>query len=764
MALNLDQDCQEALELAKRALPPGGELDAGLLMRATYNSTILRHRFPALAPYLTPVAAAAQPSGARLSVHSTLQPVLQSLVSQKLVTPLMLLTALIESEAGRAHLARQGMGDRDFAALAANLRRNADRELASAGPEACSAWRSSEERQKAMEALSSYGRMLTFGDLPQRGAARMEGPLQSLVRTLSKMGRKNAIVVGFPGTGKSALIYELARRIVNGDEAIPPRLREMDIFELSPAFLRSGASMVGQYDERVKALIEILKANSKIILFVDEIHTLFKSGLHEKGPFSEANESFKTVLGKGEICCIGCTTIAEYRHYLEPDGAFARRFAVIRLEQPDRDTTIEILRARLPKLSGYYSPLAIPEELLARIVDLTDEYLPSRYQPDKSIQLLDEACAFCVTSRPPRAEVDEQALWQALEDTIGHSVAQPGNLTEESVFERLKAKVVGQDETLQAITRAFVSGLGSWSKKGSVRGVFLFCGPTGVGKTETANVLAQILGGGRDALLRVDCNTLQGSGNDPASVTYRLLGVPAGYIGYARGQGGVLSRIRDLPQAIVLFDELEKADPSIGKLLLQILDEGRVEDTDGNLLDFRRSFIIFTTNAGCRYSHHAPIGFDKEQQPSAAGPEVDLELQKSDLIEHGFGQEFLGRIRHTFAFKSLSSEAIRIVVLNQLKALRNAAELRGLELHWDDGVVEHMVSEWQPRFGVRHLTSILRNRITEQLGVAEAQGELKGVRKIRLALLVLDGAITRTLAPGIAVRRLEADVLVLSLA
>jgi ATP-dependent Clp protease ATP-binding subunit ClpC len=761
MALNLDADCQAALEVAKRAVPPGDELDIGILMRGLYHSTSLRQQFPSLGAHLEPLSSLPGNVGS-VPVHGKLKPVLQALAAQPgTITSASFLLALVESGTGQEYLRSKGVQSPDLKSLIADLKQSLRLE---APAELVSAWRASPERQKAMEALGTYGRMLTAGSPPHRGTVEMESALQSLVRTLSKMGRKNAVVVGYPGTGKSALIYELARRIVEGDVSIPQRLREMDIFELSPAFLRSGASMVGQYDERVKTLIELLKANPKIILFVDEIHSLFKSSMHERTPFSEANEAFKTVLGKGEICCIGCTTTAEYRHYLEPDGAFARRFGLIRLEPPDRDSTIRILRARLGRLRSYYSSLTIPEEILPRVVDLTDEYLSSRFQPDKSIQLLDEACAFCVTARPAREEVTEEALWQALEDTIGHSVTRPEGLTEEKILEGLRAKILGQDEALAGIARAFVTGLGGWSKSGAPRGVFLFCGPTGVGKTETATVLARLLGGGRDALLRVDCNTLQGSGHDPGSITNRLLGVPPGYLGYARGQGGVLSRIRDLPQAIVLFDEIEKADPAVGKLLLQILDEGRVEDTDGNLLDFRRSFVVFTTNAGCVYTRRQSIGFDSAGEAPSNQPEVDLETLKADLRAHGFGEEFLGRIRHSFVFHSLSPGAIRQVLRSQLERLQDTAELRGYTFRWEDDVLEHLASQWQPRFGVRHLTSILRNRVSEQLGVAEAQGELRGVVEIRLTLMKLDEAGPGGLPPGLASRHREGDTLVLSLA
>ncbi len=486
--------------------------------------------------------------------------------------------------------------------------------------------------------------------------------------------------------------------------------------------------------------------------------------MHARGPFTEANEAFKSALGHGDITCIGCTTTAEYRHYIEPDGALARRFSVIRLDPPSPEATVRILTARRPKMEEYYDGMRISGEIIERTVDLTEEYLPSRFQPDKSIQLLDEACAHCTMMEPPAEEVPEDALWQALEDVIGHSVVRGERLTEEDLLEQLRAKIVGQDEVLRPIARAFVSGLGGWaSKRSSPRGVFFFGGPTGVGKTETALLLSKVLGGGREALVRVDCNTLHGTFGDPAPMVSILLGVPPGYVGHVEGKGGVLSRIRDHPESIVLFDEIEKAHPALGKILLQIIDDGRVEDRDGNLLDFRRSFIVFTTNAGCIYDRQRQIGFEGTEEGPIPSPRADLEALRSEIRAMGLGEEFLGRIGHFFLFKGLETGSIYDIVQMQLDRVREVAEERGYELEWDEKIVGYLASQWQPRFGVRHLTSILRNRIIEQLSVADAQGELTGVGKIRLQILKTDGGDGRDLT-GLATREREGDTLVINLA
>jgi ATP-dependent Clp protease ATP-binding subunit ClpA len=260
----------------------------------------------------------------------------------------------------------------------------------------------------------------------------------------------------------------------------------------------------------------------------------------------------------------------------------------------------------------------------------------------------------------------------------------------------------------------------------------------------------------------VDCNTLQGSGRDSGPALHILLGVPPGYVGYVRGKGGVLSRIRDNPESIVLFDEIEKADPGVGKLLLQIIDDGRCEDNDGNLLDFRRSFIVFTTNAGAVYDQRQTIGFEKDAGPTE--PTTDLDALKNQIRAMGLGEEFLGRIHHFFIFHGLQSDSVEVILRNQLERLGGTAEERGFSFEWDEPVVDHLVSQWQPRLGVRHLISILRNRVVEQLSVADAQKELEGVQTIRLELLAADEREGLKDLVGLARRTRTNGTLVISLA
>lgn len=742
MPLQFDAESAAARDYAKRCVPEGGKLSISLLLRSLYHTTDLKEQIPELGRFLERPTEFGDETPGPIPLSQELVRPISSLAEEANgpVTPEDLFLKLLWSPAGMNFASQEGVPDQVLNSALAVLRGERP-DVPVASPDHATkgeasgrfGWRATMAREEALQDLNAFGRMLTEGTPPKEAFIGMDDEIQAVFRALVKRKQRSALVIGLPGTGKTALVREVARRLLVGDPSVPRRLRDYDIFELSTTFLRAGTSLVGQYEERISKLLGTLEKSPKIILFVDEVHAFLKSGMHETGNFTEATEAFKQALAEGSISLIGATTTAEYRHYLAPDAAWVQRFSLIKLNPPNPEETLAIIEGRLPEIETFYD-VDIPEAILPRIVDLTEEYLPTRAQPRKSIQFLDEACAYCVTRKPPLTEVTETALWEALEDTIGHAVMKEETLTEEGLFERLSAKIIGQDEALRGISRAFVSGLGGWTvDRESPRGVFFFGGPTGVGKTATALLLAEELGAGREAVVRVDCNMLQGSGADSGPALHVLLGPPPGYIGYVRGKGGVLSRIREFPESIVLFDEIEKADPGVGEVLLQILDSGRCEDNDGNLLDFRRSFIIFTSNAGVRYEVEKHHGFQK--QAALGRPTVDPERVKDRIRKMGLGEEFLGRISHYFMFRGLGEEAVSEILLDQMEELRDTAEVRGYELIWEPEVLPHLANQWQPRFGVRHLVSILRNRIVEHLSVADAQGELDGITRIKLRVV-----------------------------
>jgi len=731
--VSLDSACLHAVERAKAATPEGEPLLCERLMAALYELEEIRGRYPGLEEKLPPLEAIRDAKTIKIPVSEELRPILtEALRSTTAMGPLALWERLCATPTGLALLGGCP----------------AENDETRSG-----SWRTSSERREAVRALSSFGRFLTEMDLSKRRLSGREKEMSALVRTLSKMKRRNVLLVGAPGTGKSAMVYYLARRIQERDASLPEHLRDCDIFELSTSFLRAGASMVGQYEERVKALLTVLKEYPKIILFIDEVHAFFQSGMHYHGPFSDANEAFKAELGRGEICVIGCTTLNEYRHYIVPDGALERRFTVITLQPPSREETLDVLRVKRPMYEKYHG-VTIPEEILPKVVELTDDYLLQRYQPDKSIQLLDTACAFARTSQPPSAQVDEAHLIQALEEISGHRYSVCRTIGEDDVRQTLSQRILGQDAVLRELARAFVSGLGRFRKRSATRGVFLFAGPTGTGKTMTAVELSKILG--ERCLLRVDCNTLGGSVHDPGPAINRLLGVDKGYVGYARGEGGLLSKVQDMPEGVVLFDEIEKAPPGVFNILLQMLDEGKVQDTDGNILDFRRSFIVFTTNAGCTYDgERRPTGFGAEMTAGRRAIKLTKESVFEGLRRRGCPEEFLGRFTHVFLFEPLDDKIGKDILRQGLEELTHLVERYGFQLEVDNTVVDHVLRLWNPRFGARHALTILKNRVIEHLGVADAQGELDGTTRIRLCLWL--GDVKDVL--GGAVRKKNGDVL-----
>lgn len=752
----LDPTAAAALERAKRAVAPGAELTPELLLAAACHEAsdetvaVLVPHLPQLSGKDDAIVPASVP------VAEPLRPVLRDLANRPGASLPTLIRALLDTEHLRGYFAQRGLDEGTINVILDTL-------VEPAAPAAPDTWRASSRRTEVLAALEPWGRVLTGARPPTGHGLRADGHLHSLQKNLLKMRRPNALIVGQPGTGKTALVHEFARLIVAGDERIAPALRDRDVFELSVSLFRGGSGVVGEYEKRVGKLIRLIEDNPQVILFVDEIHQMLQSGMHASSPFSLGDQAFKQAIGKSGFSIIGATTLAEYAHYIQPDGALARRFGLMRIEPPTPPEALEILRSRADEFRRHYAPVQIDDRILARAIELSEDLLIGRYQPDKALDVLDEACAECLMHDPPLPAVTEEVLYSAIEDEIGHSVATSATLTPDAVASRLRSVIKGQDAAIDHIAEGFVAGLSDeWLEHDGPRRVFFFCGPTGTGKTETATQLATILGGGREAIIRVDCNTLMGSAwSDPGPILSRLLGVERGYVGYSRGEGGLLTKIRDLPEAVVLFDEIEKASAHIGKVLLQILDEGRVLDADGNTLDFRRAFIVFTTNAGARYgaSHH--LGFGADPGAPEQLPSVSVDAVKDELRELGYGEEFFGRHLDFVLFEGLTKDVVSAILGQQLLDLREAAERRGYALSWTDGIHERLLTGWTPRAGARIAFTILRGRVEEQMALAEVAGELAGVSRIELRLLPSDPDADEI---GRARRVREGDVLVIHVA
>jgi ATP-dependent Clp protease ATP-binding subunit ClpA len=725
--IEFDENVQKAIESAKATVEEGGSLDIGPLLTAAYLAQGDSAVPPELKVYLPELKPVRQVVG-KVPLTDGLKKALRPLDGLGRISPALLVKVLLCCPESKAFLRERGIPD--------ELLEAESPEASAPDPTLTGntvAPPSPPKLDPNLERIQSFGRFLTRMDLPERTRFDREEVLEQTLRVLSKMVARNVVLVGPPGSGKSAAVVELARRIRERHSSIPAHLQGREVFELVPSLLQAGISSPGDLAQRCRSIVRALRS-TRALLYLDQLGGLFQGSLDRRYLARNDLDVLREAIAENEIACIGCASQADYRHDIEPDTKLRRYFTTVSVKPPSPPETTAILRARVPLLEAFYRSVRIPEAILARVVELTDELLPSRHQPEKSLRLVDEACAWCATHTPPLPIVTEEALVTALASMSGLPLRETlAPLTEQGIVDRLREVILGQVALLHEVSAAVVAGLGSWRAHRGPRGVFLFSGPTGVGKTETALQLARLLGHRSEALLRIDCNTLQGRADEDANVVqWRLLGVAPGYVGYVRGEGGMLSRVRDLGGGVVLFDEIEKASSSVGKLLLQIIDEGKVEDNQGNQLDFRRVFLVFTTNAGCSYGHTRKVGFGAGEEPRARASREDTLAQLADR----FGQEFVARLTHTFEFGSLDEPTIVSIVAARLGDLRDKARERGYDLSWDEVLPGWIASSWQPEFGVRHLCTILAHRVEEQLSVAEARGDLRDVQAIRLRRLL----------------------------
>ncbi len=567
----------------------------------------------------------------------------------------------------------------------------------------------SQRSNSATPSLDKYGKDLTrqaqAGELDP--VVGRDEEITRVLQILARRKKNNPVLIGEPGVGKSAIVEGLALRIQSGQAEA---LNGKRIVILDIASMVAGTTYRGQFEERIKKVIEELNKHKEIILFIDEIHTIIGAG-NAQGSLDAAN-ILKPALARGEIQCIGATTIEEYRKSIEKDGALERRFQKVMVQPSGLEETLHILE-RLKVPYGDYHHVHYTKNSLRACVTLSDRYLTDRAFPDKAIDVMDEAGA----RKHSAGEIQEvtEADIEAVVSMMSGIPMERVQVGEKerllSMEEHLKTKVIGQDEAISTLVKAIQrSRLGLRDPKRPI-GSFFFLGPTGVGKTYLAQCLAEEMFGTKDAVIRFDMSEYMEK--HTASL---LVGAPPGYVAYEEG-GKLTEAVRRQPYSIILFDEIEKAHSDIFNILLQVLDEGRLTDRQGRMIDFKNTIIIFTSNVGTRtlrdFGHG--VGFDDPIQDEKTAKQMLLKA-----LEKTFAPEFLNRIDQVITFHQLDMVSLRKILDLELQALENRLQQQDLKLDISDQVKVELLSKTQTKdFGARpirrSIQTYLEDKITEQL-------------------------------------------------
>ena len=623
-----------------------------------------------------------------------------------------------------------------------------------------------EQFTRSLNALAREGRLD-----PVVGRER---EIARTIRILSRRTKNNPVLIGEPGVGKTAVAEGLAQRIVAGD--VPEELLEKTILSIDLSAMLAGTKYRGEFEERVKNALAEIRRMGNVILFIDELHTIVGAGSAE-GAVDAAN-ILKPALSRAEIRVIGATTRDEYRRYIEKDAALERRFQPVTVEEPAADVAIEILLGLRDKYEAHHK-LAISDEAIRASVELSRRYLPDRYLPDKAIDLMDEACSRvrmeCETRTPDlkrledrleavrreKAEAiagedfetaarlrdveddfarqlrEEKAKWLngRTDDLIavtGDDVAAVAaewtgipvrRITEDEgirllrLEDELKKRVVGQDQAVEAIARAIRRGRLGLKEPGRPIGSFLLLGPTGVGKTELCRALSEALFGQEDAMIRMDMSEYA-----EGHAASRLVGSPPGYVGHEEG-GQLTEKVRQRPYSVVLFDEIEKAHPDVWNLLLQILEDGCLTDSQGRRADFRNTVVVMTSNVGAQQiTSRGPLGFAGDED-GEAGRQERIRRSVTEELRHTFRPELLNRIDETIVFRQLAEEDLREIARRLLEQSGRRVAALGMTLRVEEAAVEQLAREgFDAASGARPL----RRRLHRQVEDPVADGVLAG--------------------------------------
>ena len=596
------------------------------------------------------------------------------------------------------------------------------------------------------------------------------------LRILTRRTKNNPVLIGEPGVGKTAIAEGLAERIAAG--GVPEELIDKRILLLDLAGMVAGTKYRGEFEERIRAVLDEVKRDGGVILFIDELHTIVGAGSAE-GAVDAAN-ILKPALGRGEIRVIGATTLEEYRKFIEKDAALERRFQSVQIGEPDEKQALQILQGLRPKYEAHHG-LSIEDGALAAAVTLSRRYLPDRFLPDKAIDLVDEAAASVRLSArgasPERRALEERAASAARDkdeairtqdyekaarardaeesfrvqaaaerkrrekeaaaellcvtaedvaDVVSNWTGIPVTRLNESESARLlaledalHARVVGQADAVRAVARAIRRGrVGIKDPKRPI-GSFLFLGPTGVGKTELAKALAESVFGSEDAMIRIDMSEYM-----EKHAVSRLIGSPPGYVGYDEG-GQLTEKVRRKPYSVVLFDEIEKAHEDVWNILLQILEDGVVTDAQGRKVEFRNAVIIMTSNVGAKNITTAgtPLGFAPEEQNA---PFAAVKAAVMAELRQTFRPEFLNRVDETIVFRRLQQEDIAEIARRLLVQTQARAAALGVTLEVDENCALSLAGRgYDALYGARPLRRLVRSEVEDALATCLLDGTLK---------------------------------------
>ncbi len=639
-------------------------------------------------------------------------------------------------------------------------------------------------RKNGGSALQQYSRDLTemAADGQLDPVVGRNSEIQRLIQILSRRGKNNPCLIGEPGVGKTAIVEGLAQRIVDG--TVPASVSNLRVLSLDLSGMVAGSKYRGEFEERIKRVINEVIEEGNILLFIDEIHTLIGAGGAEGA--IDASNILKPAMARGEIQILGATTITEYRKYVEKDAALERRFQPVMVEEPSVEETIEILSG-IKHLYEEHHDIVIPDEALEACVTMSERYITDRFLPDKAIDLLDEASASIRLSAIKIKPVDKEdykeldELSAALEDAIvsgdfalasqikaqkdelakqleksgkrqGRKSSKKPVLSENDIAavvslwtkipvakltekeaERLRKlekilhkRVVGQEEAVSAVARAVRRGRVGLKEKGRPIGSFLFLGPTGVGKTEISKVLAEAVFGNEDAMIRVDMTEYM----EKHSVS-KMIGSPPGYVGYEEG-GQLSEKVRRNPYSVILFDEIEKAHGDVFNILLQVLDDGHITDAQGRKVDFKNTIIIMTSNAGAQaIVDPKHLGFASKEDDSK-----DYERMKSGVMEEVkriFKPEFLNRIDETIVFRSLNKEDMKQIVTIQTKEfIARCKEQMDIDVSISSNVKTWIVDKaYDPKYGARPIRRKIQTSLEDPMAEDILEGKIKASDSVK---------------------------------